>query len=253
TVELKAHRGRQDEYPHHLPFLQNLSKLELQKPVTIIVGENGTGKSTLLEALAVQVGSILIGGEYAEEELSDALANRLKLTWTIRTRKGLFFKANAFNHFIKKIRSIKLETEEIIKGIVAEKGRNTLELMPYARTLADLERLYGKGLEYRSHGESFLDLFKSRLQANGLYILDEPEAPLSLLKQLTLISMIKEMVQENCQFIIATHSPILMSIPGAEILSIEGDQMKSLPYDDLEHVNLTRDFLNQPESFLRHL
>ncbi|GAA0452102.1 AAA family ATPase [Alkalibacillus silvisoli] len=150
------------------------------------------------------------------------------------------------------LEDIKQESRQTINDISA-RGKSNLEAMPHARTLYDLEKLYGEGLEYLSHGESFLNLFQARFQPKGLYILDEPEAPLSPLKQLTLISMIKEMITENAQFIIATHSPILMAIPEAEILSIENGTLKKVSYDELEHVTLTRDFLNNPETFLRHL
>jgi len=181
------------------------------------------------------------------------LANKLKLSWSVKTRRGFFFRANEFNNFISHLRDIKHEARAEIDRIVAEKGRNSLEVMPYARTLADLEGLYGEGLEFRSHGESFLEMFTSRFQPGGLYILDEPEAPLSPLKQLTLISLLKEMLASDCQFIIATHSPILMSFPDADILSIIDGELKRTSYEDLEHVNVTRDFLNRPERFLRHL
>src|SRR5690625_3341615 len=253
SIRIHIDQEDQADYPLNLPFLRGLSQIHFQKPVTIFVGENGTGKSTLLEAIAVHVGSILIGGEYKEAEIFDELAKHLSLSWTIKTRKEFFFRANEFNQFIERIKRIKGDTKEKLREIIAKKGRKSLEITPYARTLSELEHLYGDGLEYRSHGESFLAMFQSRFQPGGLYILDEPEAPLSPLKQLTLISMIKEMVEANCQFIIATHSPILMSYPDADLFSFEDDQLQRTSYTDLEHVQLTRDFLNRPESFLRHL
>lgn len=112
---------------------------------------------------------------------------------------------------------------------------------------------HGEGLETKSHGESFLELFNSRFRPNGLYILDEPETPLSPMKQLAFISMLKEMVKENAQFIIATHSPILMAIPDATIISFDQAPIREVGYNELEHVNLTKDFLNNPEGYLRHL
>lgn len=96
-----------------------------------------------------------------------------------------------------------------------------LAKMPHARTLYDLKQLYGDGLEFRSHGESFLDLFRSRFQANGLYILDEPEAPLSPINQLALISMMKDAIDEGAQFVIARHSPILIAFPDAKIYLLD--------------------------------
>ena len=116
-----------------------------------------------------------------------------------------------------------------------------------------MERRYGDGLDSQSHGESFLALFQSRFVPGGLYLLDEPEAPLSPLHQLSLLAAIKAMVEQDAQFVIATHSPIVMAYPGATILNFDTTPVSPVGYDDLEHVNLMRDFLNGPEAFLRHL
>jgi predicted ATPase len=112
---------------------------------------------------------------------------------------------------------------------------------------------YGENLDANSHGESFLKLFQSRFVAGGLYLLDEPEAPLSPQRQLALMSMMKEMIDQDAQFIIATHSPILMAFPGARILNFDERPVREVNYDDVEHVSLTRAFLNNPQSFLRRL
>ena len=128
-----------------------------------------------------------------------------------------------------------------------------LAKMSYARELGDMHQLYGEGLDARSHGESFLALFQSRFVPDGLYLLDEPEAPLSPIRQLALIAAIKGMVTQNGQFIIATHSPILMAYPGAKIFNFEGGTIHPAQFDDLEHVRLMRDFLQDPEAFLRSL
>jgi predicted ATPase len=112
---------------------------------------------------------------------------------------------------------------------------------------------YGENLDANSHGESFLKIFQSRFVAGGLYLLDEPEAPLSPQRQLALMSMLKEMVDQEAQFIIATHSPILMAFPGARILNFDNHPVMEAHYDDVEHVSLTRAFLNNPQSFLRRL
>ena len=116
-----------------------------------------------------------------------------------------------------------------------------------------LVKKYGENLDANSHGESFLKLFQSRFVPGGLYLLDEPEAPLSPQRQLALLSMLKEMVSEDAQFIIATHSPILMAFPEAVILSFDTHPIKEVKWEEIEHVSLTRAFLNNPSSFLRHL
>ena len=121
------------------------------------------------------------------------------------------------------------------------------------RELESMQSRYGEGLDTQSHGESFLALFQARFVPGGLYLLDEPEAPLSPLRQLALLSAIKEMVGQDAQFIIATHSPILMAYPGAVILSFDQTPIGAVSYQSLEHVNLMRDFLNDPQAYLRHL
>ena len=115
------------------------------------------------------------------------------------------------------------------------------------------ESRYGADPDARSHGESFLHLIQERVHGPGFFLLDEPETPLSPIHQLTLLSMLKLYMEDGCQFIVATHSPILMALPGAEILSLDHTPIRSLAWDEVEHVTLTRSFLNDPDSFLRHL
>jgi len=124
---------------------------------------------------------------------------------------------------------------------------------PAVASLAALERRYGVDLDANSHGESFLKLFRSRFVPGGLYLLDEPEAPLSPQSQLGLIAMLKDMVKEDSQFIIATHSPVLLAFPNATIYSFDQQPAGRVEHAHPEHVRLTRDFLNDPEAFLRHL
>jgi predicted ATPase len=125
--------------------------------------------------------------------------------------------------------------------------------MAYQRELGDLEQRYGEGADARSHGESYLNLFQSRFIPGGLYLLDEPEAPLSPKRQLSFLVMLKEMVDQEGQFIIATHSPILMAFPGADILSCDAGRLERIGYDDLEHVYITRGFMENPRLYLREL
>ncbi len=128
-----------------------------------------------------------------------------------------------------------------------------LARQPYTRELSAIQQRYGDGLDTHSHGESFLALFQTRFMPDGLYLLDEPEAALSPTRQLTFISALKRMIEENSQFIIATHSPIILAFPGATILSFDGARIHEVKYNQLEHVNLTKDFLDNPQSFLRYL
>jgi predicted ATPase len=125
--------------------------------------------------------------------------------------------------------------------------------VPHAKSLEELENMYSNDLSMRSHGEAYLDFFASRLKPKQLYLLDEPETPLSTQNQLTLLAMIKTAVEEDCQFIIATHSPIIMAYPGATLYEIGNNQIQSVQYDEIESIQLLKQFLNQPGQFIRHL
>ena len=124
---------------------------------------------------------------------------------------------------------------------------------PARASLADMERRYGVDLDANSHGQSFLRLFQSRFVPGGLYLLDEPEAPLSPTSQLALIALMQDMLTQDAQFIVATHSPILLAFPGATIYSFDSTPVRPVRYDELEHVVLTREFLNAPERYIRAL
>ena len=255
-------KNNQAHYPFNLPLLCGLDEMRFSAPVSFFVGENGTGKSTLLEALACAAEMITVGSESVKTDKSlvhaRELAKYLRLAWTKRTRRGFFLRAEDFFGYAKRQNELRAEMETDLQEIEREyKDRSeyakSLARMSTAGQLGDMRRRYGDGLDARSHGESFLDLFQSRFVPNGLYLLDEPEAPLSPLRQLALIAAIKEMESQNAQFIIASHSPILMAYPGAEIFHFDDGQIKKVGFDDLEHVRLMRDFLNNPESFLRNL
>jgi predicted ATPase len=249
-------------FPNNVPVLENFSDLLFISPVTIFVGENGSGKSTLLEALAIAVGSISIGSEELSTDPSlnavQPLADSLHLVWNKRTHRGFFLRAEDFFGYIKTQRRLK----NTIKSDIDEIGLKFKDRSEYAKSLAmgpsvsslnAMEERYGYDLNAHSHGESFLALFQSRFVPGGLYLLDEPEAALSPLSQLGLITMIKQMVTEDAQFIIATHSPILMAVADSTILSFDQSPPEQISYDSLESVQLYRDFLADPNAFLRHL
>jgi predicted ATPase len=249
-------------YPFDVPAVRTLDALTFDAPVTCFVGENGSGKSTLLEAIACAAGMIAVGsagvGEDGTLGPARALAKHLKLVWNARTHRGFFLRAEDFFGYAKRMSAIKQELLDDLDGLDsslpgASDYAKSLARVPYRRELADLERRYGEGLDHRSHGESFLALFQSRFVPDGLYLLDEPEAPLSPVRQLALISAIKAMVEQRGQFIIATHSPILLAYPGATILDFDQLPIARVAYDDLAHVTLTRDFLSNPGAFLKHL
>lgn len=250
------------QYPFNLPLLRGLDGMRFNAPVTFFVGENGSGKSTLLEAIACAAEMVTVGSESVktDKSLSHAreLAKYLRLAWTKRSRRGFFLRAEDFFGYAKRQNELRAEMESDLQEIEREyqdrsEYAKSLARMSTAGQLGDMRRRYGDGLDARSHGESFLDLFQSRFVPNGLYLLDEPEAPLSPLRQLALISTLRNMESLNAQFIIASHSPILMAYPGAEIFQFDDGKMKKVGFNDLEHVRLMRDFLNNPESFLTHI
>lgn len=249
-------------FSFELPVLEKLGRLEFSQPVTLFVGENGSGKSTLLEALAYASERVTVGSQSVAEDLtlshSKDLANLLRLSWSQRTGRGFFLRAEDFFGYIKRQNSLKT-------ALAAELERTRLEYAhlpdaelarisaPYAGSIAALTARYGDNLDANSHGESFMTFFAARLTGAGLYILDEPEAALSPLRQLAFLSLLKEAVAQGAQFIIATHAPILMAYPGAAIIELKEGRPQRVTFDDLEHVKLLRDFLTAPEAFLRHL
>jgi predicted ATPase len=252
-------------YPFSVAAIAALagSELALDRDVTFLIGENGSGKSTLLEALACAAGSVAVASDPLERDvtLNEArlLADTMRLSWRRRTRAGFFMRSEDFFGFTKYLRQLKQRLQadlEAVDEIYAESSEYARGLgrSPFLKELAAMRSMYGDDLDAYSHGESYFTLFRARFKPKGLYLLDEPEAPLSPLRQIALLSMLKGMVDEQgAQFIIATHSPILMAYPGAAIHSFDGGAFRPIDYADVEHVSVTRAFLQNPERFLRHL
>lgn len=260
--------GGADRYPFDVPAVRALAGLprglSFDRPVTCFVGENGTGKSTLLEALAVAAGVPAVGSEDLPRDPTlapaRALARRLKLTWALKPDRGFFLRAEDFFGFAKRLARERAEMERELREKEAEyaaEGRSAYALGlaqgPLRGSLGDMTRRYGEDLDARSHGESFLTLFHARLVPHGFFLLDEPEAALSPQRQLGLLGLMKEYVERGAQFVVATHAPILLAYPGARLYSFDDVPPRAVAYDDLEHVRLTREFLAAPERFLRHL
>jgi predicted ATPase len=264
SVALKRSAPRDTAaFPFGIPAVRTLPTLEMNAAVTCFVGENGSGKSTVLEAIAAAVGLPAIGmhGVADDETLREQrrLGSALALAWTRRTHRGFFLRAEDFFGFTKALARMRVELQTRLAEIDVELADASdyargLASLPMRSSLADMERRYGVDLDANSHGQSFLRLFQNRFVPEGLYLLDEPEAPLSPQSQLALISMLKEMsTTQGSQFIIATHSPILLAFPGATIYTFDHPPVHRVEYEELEHVRVTREFLLAPERYLRQL
>ncbi len=223
-------------YLHGIPALASLTRLLLSKPVTFLVGENGTGKSTLIEAIAVACGFAAEGGSLNYNfSTYDSHSPLHAAVRTVRGRRrqkwGYFLRAESFYNVATQ----------------AEAYRGGDSPAHY------YQRYGGKSLHEQSHGESFLALIQGDFRADGLYILDEPEAALSPQRQLTLLLEIDRLSRQGAQFIVATHSPILLGLPGAQIWSLDGGRVHACDYTETESYRVTEMFINNRDYFLRHL
>ncbi|MDE2783201.1 MAG: AAA family ATPase [Gemmatimonadota bacterium] len=254
--------SERDTFPFSIPALRGLREMALPGPVTFLAGENGSGKSTLLEALAIATNLPTVGGTDAASDDSLAsqrlLAKRMVAVWSKRTHRGFFMRAEDFFGFIQRLGTLRVQMEARLDEVDRQyQGRSelarTLAKGPAAGSLADMRSRYGDDLDANSHGESFLRLFRSRFVPEGLYLLDEPEAALSPQSQLGFVAMMSDMVGQGAQFVIATHSPVLMAVPGATIYSFDSLPLREVSYDALDGVGLFRDFLRAPERYMRRL
>ena len=217
-----------EEYPYCLPVCRNMGELVFHPSVTFLVGENGTGKSTLLEAIAIAMGFNAEGGSrnfrFSTRPSHSPLHEALKIQRGLkRPRDGFFLRAESFYN-------VATEADHLGASGYGEKSLHEL-----------------------SHGESFMALVMERFFGNGLYILDEPEAALSPNRQLALLARMHDLVQNASQFIIATHSPILMAYPNATIYSLENEAIQEIDYTDTEHFVVTKQFLINHEKILETL
>lgn len=236
--------------------------MQIKSPVVFFVGENGCGKTTILEALAQAAQIRLIGHKSNDPHPFGpgitALSHQMRLTWSQKTRKGFYMSAESFFAYILNLKRIKKEDMDELNQVQKDyKDRSVFAReqasLPYKRSLMEMQQDYGEGLDALSHGEGFITFFQKRLVGKALYLLDEPEAPLSPIRQLTLISLIHEMVQAGGQFVIATHSPILMAYPGAEIYRLEDGKINQTVWEELESVQIMQDYMQNPSMFLRQL
>lgn len=222
------------DYPFSIPAIRSLSELNFNKAVTFFVGENGSGKSTLLEAIAVNTGFNSAGGGKNNTFRIDAdeadLSDYIRLSWLPKVTNGFFLRAESFYQFATYIDELAKEDPRIY------------------------DSYGGQSLHNQSHGESFLSLFTNRFHERAIYYLDEPEAALSPARQLTLIRVMHDLTKRGrVQFVIATHSPILLGFPDAQIYHFDETGIKEVEYKETEHYQITKYFLDHRERMLEQL
>lgn len=251
---------QKDQFPFTLPLIKNLEEIEFEKNITFFVGENGSGKSTILEAIAAYSEVPLAGSFRLEDDESLAaandLANYISLSYKEKTRHGFFVRAEDFIGYARsiknEIKALNQEIEEIKESFTGGDIKRAIGAIEGERD--SLIKRYSADMEAMSHGEGFLKFFTSRITAKGLYLIDEPEAALSPTRQLSLLSLIIEKVKKTgAHFIIATHSPIIMSVPDSEILYFEDGKIIKKDYKETEHYQLTKTILDNPESIMEIL
>lgn len=223
-----------DSYVYKIPMIQSFDQITFKQPVTFLCGENGTGKSTLLEAIAIAYGFNPEGGSrnllFSTCDTHSPLANNLRLVRGVdQPKDGFFLRAESFYNVATSID----ENEREMSGLLRSYG--------------------GKSLHEQSHGESFFALMCNRFYGHGLYILDEPEAALSPNRQLSMLTLMHDLIKEGSQFIIATHSPILMAYPNADIYVCSDCGIALTPYKETDNYQVTKSFLQDPNRYLRYL
>ena len=254
------HKQTEDMFPYQLPFFGH--EMTFDTPVTILVGDNGSGKSTCLEMIAMELKLHRIMQhtglhQTLEEDLKHALKD-MEIKVKRNRPKGFMFSSEDFTSYIHYLENEKREATKELKRVNQEYQHKSmlsqqLAKAPFSKTIYEINKLYDRNLLTSSHGEAYLSFFQSRVHDNEFYVLDEPETPLSIQNQLTLLAIIDEGVKRGCQFVISTHSPIIMSIPYAKIYELKDSTVQPIRYEEIESVKLMHDFMLNKELFFKYL
>lgn len=265
-IYLRAIRQQENEpssetYPLSLPQIRDIERLEFPSAVTLIAGDNGSGKTTLVELIAALTGAIRIGDARADRRAQSSFvsaAHAFRAEFVHKPKRSFFFLAEDFTRYIDAredmMREERAEMERIQREYSGRSGyAKALAAMPHASGLHEMKSMYSDELSQQSHGEGYIDFFGSRLQPQGLYLMDEPEGALSYYNQYILMNMIADAVKRDCQFIISSHSPVLLAYPGASLFAFQEQQLHETQFRALENINFLRDFLAEPTRYLRKL
>lgn len=256
---LSIETNKTNPFPFSIPAIKFAKNVQFDSPVTFIIGDNGTGKSTLLESLAFRLQLPHMDGSHYGKSGFDAaktLVPYLKLKWAIERSIGFFFRAEDFGDYLNSVERRDAHIHSQLDYLQGEVPDNIIQEMKDSANdqLHHMRRNYGQELQSFSHGEAYLQIMQEKINQRGLYLLDEPEAALSPSKQLSLIYFIHEHLQSyNSQFIIVTHSPMLIAYPGATIHEITENDMSMVDFEETEHYTVTKSFLNSPDAYLRFL
>lgn len=250
--ELRKKHGSFTGYPFSVPVVAHTESIEFRKPVSVICGDNGCGKTTLMEILVRKTALNRIKNTAVDEFRGDKIEAALEAFTVVRQaipKKKFFFSAEEFIKYIEWIESEKRDARSAIEEIDKEYGDNVsaanLAKMPHYETISDLNQLYATRLISVSHGEGYMDFFDARLRPEGLYLMDEPEGALTYRNQYILAMKILEAVKKDCQFIISTHSPILAAIPDADVIQIKDGEAGHCLYEQLDNIGFLEMFMRR--------
>ncbi len=247
VVKLSRQKGASAQYPGTVAAAG--CDLVLQKPVTILCGDNGCGKTTLLELLAAKTNAVRIGNQKNGEKqaLIASAARGYRLSRLAHERASFYFSAEDFIKYVEWQERSKAEMREELARVDEEYVHGSYAWIQarsaFSGELSAMENMYARSLTHSSHGEGFYAFFKSRIAPGGLYLLDEPEAALSLPNQYALALLIRDGVKDGCQFVISTHSPVLSGIPEAEILEIKNGEINPTTWENMESISFVKMFL----------